>query len=87
MIFNKVFFNNAAKRKLSAISIIKKISIIPTHVVAVYIISKLIGGKYLTVIKAGMRSWEIESEFSSDMGEDGITFSINGNDGTFWQFN
>lgn len=68
MIFNKVFFNNAAKYRLPAISIIEKISIIPAHLVAVYIISKLIGGKYLTVIKAGMGSWEIESEFSSDMG-------------------
>lgn len=41
------------------------------------------GEKVFDWYKAKMSGWEIESEFSSDMGEDGITFSINGNNGTY----
>ena len=41
------------------------------------------GEKIYNWYKAEMSDWEIESEFSSDMGEDGITFSINGNNGTY----
>ncbi len=41
------------------------------------------GEKVFNWYKAEMSSWEIESEFTSDMGEDGVTFSINGNNGTY----
>ncbi len=41
------------------------------------------GEKIFNWYKDKMSGWEIESEFTQDSGEDGITMSINGNNGTY----